>query len=104
MNALLSFLYSVLLNDCPSAPETVGLDPHLGFLHAVRPGHPALALDLLEEFRSVIVDASPAHLSGCGLKYTPFLKWDVPSDNASYLEEALAVREAFIRDEITLGL
>lgn len=56
MNAILSFLYAVLLNDCRSALETVGLDPQLGFLHAVRPGRPALALDLLEEFRSVIAD------------------------------------------------
>jgi CRISPR-associated protein Cas1 len=56
MNALLSFLYAVLLNDCRSALETVGLDPQLGYLHAVRPGRPALALDLMEEFRSVIAD------------------------------------------------
>lgn len=55
-NALLSFLYAVLLNDCRSALETVGLDPQLGYLHAVRPGRPALALDLMEEFRSVIAD------------------------------------------------
>ncbi len=56
MNALLSFLYAVLLNDCRSAVESVGLDPQLGFLHAVRPGRMALALDILEEFRSVIAD------------------------------------------------
>ena len=56
MNALLSFLYAVLANDCRSALEGVGLDPQLGFLHAVRPGRMALALDLLEEFRSVIAD------------------------------------------------
>lgn len=56
MNAILSFLYAVLLNDCRSALEVVGLDPQLGFLHAVRPGRMALALDLLEEFRSVIAD------------------------------------------------
>lgn len=56
MNALLSFLYAVLLHDCRSALEAVGLDPQLGFLHAVRPGRAALALDLLEEFRSVIAD------------------------------------------------
>ncbi len=56
MNAILSFLYAVLLHDCRSALETVGLDCQLGFLHAVRPGRPALALDLLEEFRSVIAD------------------------------------------------
>jgi CRISPR-associated protein Cas1 len=55
-NALLSFLYSMLMNDCRSALETVGLDPQLGFLHAVRPGRAALALDLQEEFRSVLAD------------------------------------------------
>lgn len=56
MNAVLSFLYALSLNDCRSSLETVGLDPQLGYLHAVRPGRPALALDLLEEFRSVIAD------------------------------------------------
>ena len=55
-NALISFLYSMLMNDCRSAAETVGLDPQLGFLHAVRPGRAALALDLQEEFRSVLAD------------------------------------------------
>lgn len=55
-NALLSFLYSILMNDCRSALEAVGLDPQLGFLHAVRPGRAALALDLQEEFRSVLAD------------------------------------------------
>ncbi len=56
MNALLSFLYSMLTNDCRSAIEAVGLDPQLGFLHAVRPGRAALALDLVEEFRAFIAD------------------------------------------------
>lgn len=55
-NAVLSFLYSMLMNDCRSALETVGLDPQLGFLHAVRPGRAALALDLQEEFRSIFAD------------------------------------------------
>ena len=55
-NALISFLYSMLMNDCRSACEAVGLDPQLGFLHAVRPGRAALALDLQEEFRSVLCD------------------------------------------------
>lgn len=50
-NALLSFLYSMWMNDCRSAVEAAGLDPQLGFLHAVRPGRAALALDLVEEFR-----------------------------------------------------
>lgn len=51
INALLSFLYSMWMNDCRSAVEAAGLDPQIGFLHAVRPGRAALALDLLEEFR-----------------------------------------------------
>ncbi len=56
INALISFLYALLLNDCRSALETVGLDSQLGYLHTVRPGRHALALDLLEEFRSVSGD------------------------------------------------
>ena len=56
INALISFLYALLLNDCRSALETVGLDSQLGYLHTVRPGRHALALDLLEEFRAVLGD------------------------------------------------
>ena len=56
LNARLSFLYSMLMNDCRSALETVGLDPQLGFLHVMRPGRAALALDLQEEFRAAICD------------------------------------------------
>ena len=50
-NALLSFLYAMWMNDCRSALEAAGLDPQVGFLHALRPGRAALALDLMEEFR-----------------------------------------------------
>jgi len=56
MNALLSFLYALLLGDCTAAAEGVGLDPQFGFLHALRSGKPALALDLMEEFRPVLAD------------------------------------------------
>lgn len=56
VNALLSFLYALLTTDCVSACESVGLDPQVGFLHALRPGKPALALDLMEEFRPVLAD------------------------------------------------
>lgn len=56
VNALLSFLYALLTSDCAGALEGVGLDPQFGFLHALRPGRPALALDLMEEFRSAVVD------------------------------------------------
>ncbi|GAA0720594.1 type I-C CRISPR-associated endonuclease Cas1c [Dokdonella soli] len=55
-NALLSFLYTLLVHDCRSALETVGLDPQIGFLHVLRPGRPALALDLVEEFRAIAAD------------------------------------------------
>lgn len=56
MNAMLSFLYAMILGDCTAAAEGVGLDPQFGFLHALRSGKPALALDLMEEFRPVLAD------------------------------------------------
>lgn len=56
VNALLSFLYSLLLNDCTAAAEGVGLDGQVGFLHAVRPGRPAMGLDLMEELRAYLAD------------------------------------------------
>ncbi len=56
LNALLSFLYTLLAHDCESALEAVGLDPQVGFLHALRPGRPSLALDLMEEFRAILAD------------------------------------------------
>ena len=56
INALISFLYTLLLNDCISALEGVGLDPQLGFLHVPRPGRPSLGLDLMEEFRAFLAD------------------------------------------------
>jgi CRISPR-associated protein Cas1 len=56
MNALLSFLYTLLLHDCVAAAEGVGLDPQVGFLHALRPGRPGLGLDLMEELRAVLAD------------------------------------------------
>lgn len=51
VNALLGFLYGLLLSEITGALESVGLDPQIGFLHGVRPGRPALALDVLEEVR-----------------------------------------------------
>ena len=56
VNALLSFLYTLLTHDCRSALEAVGLDPAVGFLHRDRPGRPSLALDLMEELRPVLAD------------------------------------------------
>lgn len=56
VNALLSFLYTLLVHDVRSALEGVGLDPAVGFLHRDRPGRPGLALDLMEEFRPFLAD------------------------------------------------
>ena len=56
VNALLSFLYSMLAHDCTSALETVGLDSQVGFLHRLRPGRASLALDIMEELRPYLVD------------------------------------------------
>lgn len=55
-NAVLSFLYALVRGECASALEGAGLDPQVGYLHALRPGRPALALDLMEEFRPVLAD------------------------------------------------
>nr|MDT0663472.1 type I-C CRISPR-associated endonuclease Cas1c [Micromonospora sp. DSM 115978] len=56
VNCLLSFLYGMLRVSVHGALEQVGLDPYIGFLHGVRPGKPALALDLMEEFRPLLAD------------------------------------------------
>ncbi len=66
INALLSFLYALLVHDTDAAVQSVGLDPGVGFLHADRPGRPSLALDLAEEFRSAIADRLAVSLVNLG--------------------------------------
>ena len=56
VNAVLSYVYSLLAHDTASALEGTGLDPAVGYLHRDRPGRPSLALDLMEEFRSWLAD------------------------------------------------
>ena len=56
VNAMLSFAYAILANDCASALEGVGIDAYVGFLHADRPGRISLALDLMEELRGPVAD------------------------------------------------
>lgn len=56
VNAMLSFVYTLLANDVAAALETVGLDPYVGFLHTLRPGRTSLALDVMEELRAYLGD------------------------------------------------
>jgi CRISP-associated protein Cas1 len=76
MNALLSFLYTMLSHDVTSALESVGLDPAVGFLHRDRPGRPGLALDIMEEFRPYLADrlalslVNLKQINGAGFKRT----------------------------------
>ena len=81
VNALLSFLYVVLANDCANALEGVGLDSYVGFLHRDRPGRKSLSLDLMEELRSVFVDRCVLYL----------INNRMLSDNDFYFDENGAV-------------
>jgi len=75
MNALLSFLYTLLAHDVASALESVGLDPAVGFLHRDRPGRPGLALDLMEELRPLLADRVALSLvNRCQVKAAGFRK------------------------------
>lgn len=56
VNAMLSFVYTLIANDVAAALETVGLDPYVGFLHSLRPGRTSLALDVMEELRAYLGD------------------------------------------------
>ena len=56
VNAMLSFVYTLIANDVAAALETVGLDPYVGFLHVLRPGRTSLALDVMEELRAYLGD------------------------------------------------
>ncbi len=74
VNALLSFVYTLLVHDCRSALEGVGLDPCVGYLHTDRPGRPSLALDLMEEFRSFLADRLVLSLiNRCQIKASDFI-------------------------------
>ena len=56
VNAMLSFVYTLISSDMTSALETVGLDPYIGFLHTLRPGRASLSLDMIEELRAYLGD------------------------------------------------
>lgn len=116
VNALLSFLYSILANDISAALQGVGLDPQVGFLHQERPGRDSLALDILEEFRAFIADRLVLTLlNRKQLKPTDF-KTEASgavmlSDDARkvVLQEYQArkqqkVRHLFLDEEVEIGL
>ena len=74
VNALLSYLYGMLVKTCTVALQAIGFDPCQGFLHQIRPGRPSLALDLMEEFRPIISDSVVLTLINNGeVKATDFI-------------------------------
>jgi CRISP-associated protein Cas1 len=88
VNAMLSFGYTLVLNDMLTAVQITGLDPYLGIFHTVEAGRPSLALDLMEEFRPLIIDRLVLDLvqtSAIGRE-----RFGRPPDrtNAVYLDEA----------------
>lgn len=102
-NALLSFAYSLLANDCAAALESVGLDSYVGFLHTDRPGRRSLAADLMEELRPCLADRFV--LSAINLGKFSDKDFDRQENGAVYLSDS--GRKAFLqswqekkRDEI----
>lgn len=96
VNALLSMAYSMLAKELTGVVHAVGLDPFLGFLHQPRYGRPALALDLMEEFRPLIADSVVISLINRGeLSLDDFVR----SANGTFLKEAgrRAFWEAYFR-------
>lgn len=75
VNAILSFLYSLLTRQAMTTVDVVGFDPYLGFLHRPKYGKPALALDLIEEFRPIVADSVCLTLiNGGGISESDFIK------------------------------
>ncbi len=116
VNALLSFLYTLLVHDMTSALEAVGLDPAVGFLHRDRPGRPSLALDLIEEFRPFLADRLALTLiNRQQVKGSGFEKVEsgaVSMDDATRKKVLVAyqerkretLRHPFLGEEIEIGL
>lgn len=86
VNALLSFAYTMLTNDCRSALRSVGLDPYIGFMHATRPGRTSLALDLMEELRAPLADR--VVLTGINEKIITASDFTVAENGAILLSDA----------------
>ena len=116
VNALLSFLYTLLLHETKSALLTVGLDPYVGFLHRDKPGRLGLALDLMEEFRPYLADRLMLNLiNRRQLTESDFISKEsgaviLKNDGRKTLLEAWQKRKTeeivhpFLECKITLGL
>ena len=95
VNALLSFGYSLLLKDILAAVQLVGLDPYLGFFHAIEYGKPSLALDVMEEFRPIIVDGLVLYLLNNGIFTRTDFVWSGEKERPVRLSDK--AMEEFIR-------
>lgn len=116
INALLSFLYTLLAHDCRAALESVGLDPMVGYLHTDRPGRPSLALDLMEEFRPFVADRLALSLiNRCQVQASGFLRTEsggVTMDDAVRKEVIVAwqnrkqeeIEHPFLEEKVKIGL
>ncbi len=116
VNALLSFIYTLLLHDTKSALMTVGLDPYVGFLHRDRPGRLGLALDLMEEFRPYLADRLVLNLiNRQQLSSKDFIKKEsggvILKENSRKIvlevwqkRKAEEIQHPFLEEKIKLGL
>lgn len=116
INALLSFLYTLLVADVRGALESVGLDPQVGFLHRDRPGRPGLALDLMEELRPYLADRlaltliNRRQVQGSGFRTTE--SGAVVMDDRTRKEVLVAyqkrkqeeIQHPFLEEKIAIGL
>ncbi len=116
VNALLSFLYTLLRHDYTAALESVGLDSAVGYLHRDRPGRPGLALDLMEELRAPMADRlalsliNRRQISGSGFKVqeSGAVSMDEKTRKAvlvAYQERKRdSLRHPFLDEEMEIGL
>ena len=98
INAMLSFIYTLICNDMTAALETVGLDPYVGFMHTLRPGRASLALDMMEELRAYLGDRLVLSLINRKQITHPYLNEKVSIGLLPYIQAMLLAR--FIRKDI----
>jgi len=116
VNAMLSYVYMLLMHDIVGALESVGLDPYVGFLHTDRPGRASLALDVMEELRAVMADRlvltliNRRQVDGDGFSVEPngAVKMDEPTRRTLLREwqtrKQEEVQHPFLEEAVPLGL